>query len=166
MLSGPLKAINLFQVNAHYFHYPETGMWIIDGGVELVFQEGVCCIAWSPEYESFVFDTKSFEEIYQQDNFSQLNTEHHDALTRLVGKSVVSFQYGNIDVETVLDYTMRTQTETKSTELVLDFDNNTQLQIAMVTYTLDKNEPPKDFIFDLHTHLLISAGRLVEISAP
>ncbi len=166
LLSGPLKAVNLFQINNHYFRFPETDMWIIDGGIELVFAEGVCTIAWSSEYESFVFERKPFEEVYKHENFSQLSTEYNNTLTKLPGNKVENFHFVMIDVETVLDYTMRTQTENKLVELVLEFDNGTSMQIALVTYSMERNASPTDFMYDLHTHLLISTGEPIYISAP
>ena len=162
-LSGALKAVNLFQVNDKYFHLPEKGLWIIDGGIELVFPGGTCCIGWSSDYESFVFEKTAFDIIYLQDNFVQFDPESIPNLSQLSGHSILSMNFKSIDVESILDYTMRTETEKRFVEIVLEFDNHSYLQIALVNYSLVKNESPKDFIIDLHGELLISTKEIIEI---
>lgn len=162
-LSGALKAVNLFQVNDKYFHLPEKGLWIIDGGIELVFPGGTCCVGWSTDYESFVFEKKAFDFIYLHDNFVQFDPQSIPSLSQLVGHNVLSANFKSIDVESVLDYTMRTETEKKFVEMVLEFDNHSHLQIGAVTYSLEKNEFPKDLIIELHGELLVSTQEIIEI---
>jgi hypothetical protein len=162
IFSGPLKAVNVFQVNDTYFHFPEKGVCIIDGGIELIFPKGVCCIAWSSDYESFVFEPAAFEAVYLQPNFVQLNIKN-DYLNRYIGRKATSVKFNTIDIESIIDYTMRTQTEERLVSVLLEFDDENSMQIALVDYDLEEGEAPKNFIRDLYTDILISTREFIEV---
>lgn len=163
LYSGPLRELNFYQVNDSFFELVEKGFWIIDAGVELVFPSGIVSAAWDSNLECYVLKNDTVKTIYNQDNLIQLETEQMKALKKYLGQSVIRTAYKSLDFDVLLDYTMRTEKEKRFVEMILEFQDGDQLQIAFVDYVLEENRAPQDFSYDLSTDLLVSTKKMVEI---
>lgn len=161
--SGPLLELNFYQVNDNFFELMEEGFWIIDGGIELKFSGGIVSAAWDSELESYVIKNDSVKNIYNQDNLFKLENENIKGLKKFVGLNVNGLNFKSLEFEYVVDYTLRTEKEERYVELIIGFQNKSQLQIAFVDYVLEENKSPKDFSFDLSTDLLVSTKSILEI---
>ena len=161
--SEALLEVNLYQVNDNFFELPDEGFWIIDAGIELKFLSGTISAAWSSELEHFVFDYKPVKEIYTGDNLCQLQNENILGLNKYVGKKIYDVKFKSLEFEYVPDYTMRIEKEEHFVELILEFEDNSQIQIAFVNYELQKNKAPRGFSFSIITELLIATKQIVEI---
>lgn len=162
--SGPLQEIKLYHVNENFFEMSDKGYWLIDGGVELVFPEGVVSAAWDSELDAFVFKNKPFETIYTQSNFIELYNENIAALKKYIGLNVIYADFKSLEFSFVADYTMRIEKERRIVEMVLEFQNTYKIQIALVNYKLEPNEPPKDFSFGITTNILISIQNVIAMN--
>ncbi len=161
--SGRLLEINFYQINDNFFELMEEGFWIIDGGVELKFPGGIVSASWDSELETYVIKNDSVKNIYNQDNLFQLESENIKGLKKFVGLNVSGLNFKSLEFEYLIDHTMRTAKEQRYVELIIDFENKSQLQIAFVDFMLEENEPPKEFSFDLNTNLLVSTKSVLEI---
>ena len=165
LLSGPLQALNFYQVNGNFFEFQGDGYWIIDAGIELKFPYGIVSAAWSSELESYVILNEPVKNIYDQDNLFQLENENILSLKRFVGLNVIDVNFKILEFEYIADYTMRIEKEKRFVELILEFQNKSQIQIAFIDYTLEENKAPTDFSFDISTNLLVSTKNILEINS-
>lgn len=51
LVGQTLTSIKFYNVNDNYFVFDQKNLAVIDGGVELVFGEGILAIAWNAEKE-------------------------------------------------------------------------------------------------------------------
>lgn len=164
ILSGPLRSIHFYQINDSYFYLPREGYCIIDAGIELRFPAGVISAAWSVDLESYVIENKELKTIYSQDNYFEISNTIIDDLKKNIGLEVKDVRFKSLEYEYIVDYTMRTEKEKRFVELILEFQNHSTLQIAFVTYVLEKEMQPKDFTFDITTELLVSLNKMISLS--
>ena len=165
LLSGALQEINFYQMNKHFFELPEEGFWVIDGGIELKFPSGIVSAAWDLEFECYVIKDDAVRNIYKESDLVQLKNEHISKLERFVGQTIVEANFKNLEFEYIVDYTMRTEKEKRFVELILDFENKTQIQIAFADYVLGANKIPTDFSFSIQPTLLISTKKIMPIAS-
>ncbi len=159
--SNDLIEIKLFQVNDDYFGFPEKKLWIIDGGIELKFRNTTFSLAWNPDKASFIFENKKFDEIYNEDNYTELNT---DFIKNLNQSKITNAKLKWLDYDIILDYTMATKKEPKLVELKLEFESNESIQIATVFYKIKENSSPENYSYDISGELLIALNNEIEIN--
>lgn len=163
LFSSPLVELNFYQVNDNFFEFPEDGYWIIDTGIELKFRDGIVSAAWSSELESYVIVNNSVKDIYGKDNLFQLENKNILNLRKFIGLNIIDANFKTLEFEYAVDYTMRIEKENRFVELVLEFENKTEFQIAFIDYELKVNKGPTDFSYDVSTDLLISTKKILKI---
>lgn len=159
--SSDLIEIKLFNVNDNYFGFPKKGLWIIDGGIELKFRNTSFSLAWNQDTDSFSFENKSFDKIYEEDNYTELDVEFIKVLNK---KKISNAKLKWVEYDIILDYTMATKKESKLVELKLEFESNEKIQIATIDYELEENSSPKNYSYDINGELLISLNNEIEIN--
>jgi hypothetical protein len=158
--STDLIEIKLFNVNDNYFGFPEKGYWIIDGGIELKFSNTTFSLAWNQDTDSFSFENKSFEKVYAEDNYTELDAEFLKILNQ---KKISNAKLKWVEYDVILDYTMATKKESKLVEIKIEFESNVKIQIATVDYELEENSSPKKYSYDINGELLIALNNEIEI---
>ncbi len=108
--SGNLLDLKLYQVNDYFFQLPEKGLWIVDGGVELCFPKGVISLAFNSEKECLQISDQAVSRLYQNSDIFELYNEQISDLKQFVGVKVEDFTLKTIEFESIIDYTMKTNT--------------------------------------------------------
>lgn len=162
LLSGPLKQLHVFQVNTSGHQHQDLG-FIVDGGVELHFPSGIVSACWHGEKEMFVIDTGSFAEIYNQDNFFELDNPNAKSLQAFIGLSVLSVEFEKEEFDFLEDQSMKSVRKDRIVGAFLQFEKEKSLQLSFVDYHLDADGNPRDFWYDLAMELLIAIDRKVKI---
>lgn len=163
LFSSPLMELNFYQVNDSFFEFQEDGYWIIDTGIELKFRDGIVSAVWNSELESYVITNNSVKDVYLQNNLFELENENILNLKKFVGLNIIDANFKMLEFEYVADYTMRIEKENRFVELILEFENKSEIQIAFIDYKLEENKGPTDFSFDVSTNLLISTKKTLNI---
>ncbi len=164
ILSGSLLEITFYHVNDYFFELPDKGFWLIDGGMELRFPNGVISAAFDSETKSFVIKNTPVNKIYKNDNLIELRTNEISNLDRFLSLSVHDVIFRLLEFEYIVDYTMKTKKEDRYVQMILKFENKEILQIAFVNYELISNQAPKRFMFDLNNDILVSTNEVIQIN--
>ncbi|MCK0110492.1 hypothetical protein MWU58_14430 [Flavobacteriaceae bacterium S0825] len=159
--SSDLIKIKLFQINDDYFGFPKKNFWIIDGGIEIKFRNTTFCLAWNQDKASFSFENKSFDKIYGEDNYTELNA---DFIKNLNQKKICNANLKWLEYDIILDYTMATKKESKLVEINIEFESSESLQIATVRYEIEENSSPRNYFYDINGELLIALNNKIEIN--
>lgn len=166
LLSGPLQQIKFYQVNNNFFQLEKEGFWIIDCGIELKFESGYVSATWDPDRDSFIISNDSVKNIYKDQNFIELKNDTIEKLNKLVGLNIKNADFKSSEFQYIVDYTMRTETETLFVELIIEFENTSKIQVAFVDYALHENKAPNNFSYNVNSGLLVSTKTVMEIKEP
>ncbi len=158
-----LVGIKLYQVNDTFFEFPEINEWIIDAGVDFIFPSITYSLSWNQDTDAFVFEAKSFTAIYEEDNYSELGTQHMNRITDFVSKKIKSVAMKWIDIDFVVDYTMRTEQVKKLVDVRLVFESGDTLQVATIDYDVEEGNGPLNYRYSPFSELLIIHNRFLEI---
>ncbi|SDF28508.1 hypothetical protein [Ulvibacter litoralis] len=156
LLSGNLIDLKIYQVNKSFFKIPSPEHWLIDGGIEFVFPDGVLTFGWSTHLNMFVFDSKKFEKIFKNKEFNLLSKNEIYNLNNLRGKSVREIEWKWIQIETWNSKNLKFIEEPTVLELNIEFNTNEKLQIAPIDYELTNSDKPIKYRSLLDSDLLIS----------
>jgi hypothetical protein len=162
--SSALIDFNVFQVNDSYFVLNDKNQWIVDAGIEFQFYKGYFTIGFSTDLEHISVQSVKFDKMYTDDNYVALDNVKSGKLKAFIGKKIEEVTFKTLEFDEVIDYTMKTKKVSKLVEILLHFEGNQTLQIALVNYDLLENEVPKNFRYNLSNDILISMNAIVKIN--
>ncbi|MDC8003658.1 hypothetical protein POV27_06315 [Aureisphaera galaxeae] len=155
--------IKLFQVNDYFFEFPEKGQWVIDGGVELVFAKGICCMGWNSREEIMAMEDYGFNQMFDSTEYMQLENDNILKLKSYLIQEITNIEFITREFDFIKDYTMTKIVENRVVGMNLEFENGSKLQIAFINYQLEESDAPKDYYYDVTGELLVSIKGDVEI---
>jgi len=155
---------NVFQVNDSYFVLNDKNQWIVDAGIEFQFYKGYFTIGFSSDLEHISVQSVKFDKMYSDDNYVALDDIKSGKLKAFIGKKIEEATFKTLEFDEVIDYTMKTKKVSKLVEMILHFEGNQTLQIALVNYDLVENEAPKNFRYNIINDILISMNTIVKIN--
>lgn len=160
-----LTSINLYNVNDNYFVFDPKNLAVIDGGIELIFEERILAIAWNAEKELFDVNTCSVKSLLGDLDYYQIVSTELPFTQKFLGSKLKSIKakwnwYYNLDDE--LEPVGEKQYIL--IEVVLSFENDQQFQIAAISYAIENKNIHKAK-FDSQGELLLSIDRIVEIES-
>ena len=161
--SGPIQKITLHQVNENFFELTKKGVLLIDGGVELTFPEGTISAAFDSSRQYLLIENKPIKNIYTDNNIFILENDNTFILNQYVGKEIDKSSFKTIEFNAVVDYTMKTRKENHIVEMILEFVDNSILQVAFVNYDLEEYKAPENYSYDIANDILISTKEIVSI---
>ena len=161
--SGPVQKITLHQVNENFFELTKEGIWLVDGGIELTFPEGTISAAFHSSKQYLIIENKPIKNIYTDNNISVLENDNIFILNQYLGKKIKNSSLKRIDFDAVVDYTMQTSKENHIVEMILEFVDNSILQIALVSYDLEEHKTPENYSYDITSDVLISTKEILSI---
>lgn len=153
-------SIKIFQINDTYFHSQSEGKYIVDGGLELITSKGYFTVAFSSKYEQYIFDTVPFKNIYENDNYFELEEDEIASIKSVLYNKVEDVYLKTKDFDEIVDYTMKTEKNSKLVEVFLVFKNNQNLQISLVNNFYEEKGKPKPHNYSVDQEILISLNKI------
>ncbi len=160
LINEKIISIKIFQINDTYFHSHSEGKYIIDGGLELITSKGYFSVAFSNKYEQYIFDSLPFKNIYENDNYFELEEDEIAFIKSVLYKKVKDACLKTKDFDEIVDYTMKTEKITKLVEVFLTFEDNQNLQISLVNNFYEEKGEPKPHKYSVDEEVLISLNRI------
>ncbi len=160
-----LTSMNFYNVNDDYFVFNPDNLAVIDGGIELMFEEGILVIAWNAEEELFDVSTNSIKSLLADLDYYQVDSGDLPLGQQLLGSKVASLKakwnwYQNLDSELMpagaKQYILN--------EVIFSFENGHIFQVATINYTIE-NRSIQNAKFDSQGELLLSVDRIVDIES-
>ena len=164
LLGKILTSIQLYNVNDNFLVFNTNTLAVIDGGIELTFEDHKLVIAWNAEMEMFDVNTSSIQPLLGHLNYYLIDPTDLAVGQQLVGSKLVSiktkwnwFQNINDELEPVgaKQYILD--------EIILTFENDKTYQIATIEFSVE-NKNISNATFDNQGELLLSVDQIIEIA--
>ncbi|MEZ4800294.1 MAG: hypothetical protein R2809_11075 [Flavobacteriales bacterium] len=141
ILGKTLTSIRLFNVNDNYFAFNPDNLAVIDGAVELIFDDQKLIIGWNFDAEFFDVSTDTVESLLGEADYYQIDPSDLPIGLDLMGLNVISLEaqwswYYNLDDE--LEPIGPKQFV--PLEVIVTLDNNSKIQLATTTLKLKINQ--------------------------
>lgn len=160
-----LLQIRYFNINDDYLIVDSENLLVIDGAVSLQFSDSKkLTIGWNATLELFDTIEQDASVLLNDSNAYELTLENETLMKQFIGKTVQSTDvkwnwYQDLNDDYEPDGPQMHIVE----ELILKFEDESTLQIATVSYSLEQNGITK-LEFDPQGQLMISANNIREIS--
>jgi hypothetical protein len=163
-LGKKLTSIQCYNVNDKYVVFNPDSLAVIDGGVELTFEEHKLVIGWNAVLELFDVNTSSIEPLLGDlDYYPIVSTDlplGHD----LIGSKLISMDtkwnwFQNLDD----DLKPVGQKQHILKEVIFTFQSGQILQLAAIQYTIEDKNLSKAH-YDSQGELLLAYGQIIEIA--
>jgi len=162
-ISNKIKEINLYQVENQYFELKEDYQWLIDAGIELVFENSVFTVCWNSEMECVTCQMQPFEEMYEPNNYSKLDLLNFRKLKSIYGTSIEKVEFKAFDVGFIEDYQMNIKYVKMMHEICVYFEGSLTLQLACVRFDISDSFDPINISYDNAGQILMSLNSFFEI---
>lgn len=162
-ISNKIKEINLYQVENQYFELKEDYQWLIDAGIELVFENSVFTVCWNSEMECVTCQMQPFEEMYEPNNYSKLDLLNFRKLKSIYGMSIEKVEFKAFDVGFIEDYQMNIKYVKMIHEISVYFEGSLTLQLACVRFDISDSFDPINISYDNAGQILMSLNSFFEI---
>lgn len=165
LIGKQLLEIDCYNINDNFFVFEEDGMAIVDGGVTLSFAEDGFSLGWNHEIEIHNMTTEPITTFFGDLDFYQIDKGNFPFTHELLGKRI-----RGIDTEWSWYQLLDENMELSGPEydvllgLILYFEDDQTLQLAATDYQLT-NEGASEFRYQANGELLLSANRIIDISA-
>jgi hypothetical protein len=163
LISNKIKEINLYQVENQYFELKEDYQWLIDAGIELVFENSVFTVCWNSEMECVTCQMQPFEEMYEPNNYSKLDSLNFRKLKSIYGTPIEKVEFKAFDVGFIEDYQMNIKYVKMMHEICVYFEGNLTLQLACVSFDISDSFDPINISYDNAGQILMSLNSFFEI---
>jgi hypothetical protein len=159
-----LKDIKFYNTKEKYLALDEQKKWVIQGGIEFIFEDNMVCIGWNSEMHLNEMVEGDLDQLLGEMDVFDIELDQHEEFENLKGKQIedISFNwtwYQKMDDEMEL-------TEEKiyiPQEIKIIFKDQSLLQVASILFSL-KNGQIYNPVFDPQGNLLISLNEPVEIT--
>lgn len=147
-LGKTIQSIEFFQIGTNDVTLKPNSRWLFDGGVQIELEDELFCFAWDFENECFTWSNDTDAELFLSDApYMSIGSEDGNLFnplcsSRIVKAEVVAQYYQNVDQ----NKEVIPEKHFFPFQIVLTLENQSLLQMAMVTYEMD--EKPSDFTFE------------------
>lgn len=163
-LGKKLTSIQCYNVKEKYVVLNPNTLAVIDGGIELTFEEHKLVIGWNAEMELFDVVTNSIEPLLG-------DLEHHsiDSTELPIGQSLIGSKL--ISMDTKWNWFQELDAKSKPVgqkqhilkEVIFTFQSGHMLQIAAIQYTIE-DKKLSNVHYDSQGELLLSYNQIIEIA--
>ncbi len=162
-INKTLESIEFYNVNDNYFEFEEDRILTIDGCVELTLDETEVSIGWSKEKEFVDTIEGDVKTLLKGINYYKINDT--TVYKEPIGKKVVGVELQFETVDLLDDEFEPTgDTEYFIKELILELEDNSKLQIALISFGVDvANKKMVRPVFDNYSNIMISLNNIVKI---
>jgi hypothetical protein len=158
-----LHDIKFYNIREEYLDFDPETKWVIQGGVEFLFENGIVSYGWNAEMHLYEMIQGDLDSLLGDLDVFEIELDQHKEIQKLKGQeidyanfNITWYQKMNEDMELTDEKVYIPQ------ELKLTFKNGEILQIASVLFKL-KADTITDAVFDPQGNLLISVNNLQEI---
>ncbi|MCG8321456.1 MAG: hypothetical protein MI921_18275 [Cytophagales bacterium] len=166
LLNRTLTDIEFYNINPYYFSPDPDKTWIINGGIELTFDDDNFSFGWNEKKEFFEAIPGSFDALMTDLTFESLGAQNVRGLQDLIGKSVSNLKFKwNFYQEYDEDFKLKEEKKYMPFEIIIEFNDGNFLQISAVDCEI-YTDKIGEIIYDSQAQLLISLNERFEISLP
>jgi hypothetical protein len=159
-----LKDIKFYNTKEDYLTLEEKQIWIVQGGVELIFENSLITLGWNSEMHLYEMIEGDLDLLLGDIDVYDIELDLHEEFENIKGKKISEvlfnwYWYQKMDDDLEL-------TDEKiyiPQEFILTFEDTTTLQFATILFGL-KNGQIENPVFDPQGNLLVSLNLVVEIS--
>ena len=88
-----IKEIRLYHVNDNYMAIDPEHKWVIEGGVEFVFDEYTVSLAWNNEMQLYDILQGEIETLTGDLDIYEMDFSDHPNITKIPGKKIQEIQF-------------------------------------------------------------------------
>jgi hypothetical protein len=163
-LGKKLTSIQCYNVNDKYVVFNPDSLAVIDGGVELTFEEHKLVIGWNAELELFDVVTTSIEPLLGDLDYHPIDSAELSIGHLLIGSKLIS-------MDTKWNWFQKLNEKSKPVgqkqhilkEVIFTFQSGQILQLAAIQYTIEDKKLSKAQ-YDSQGELLLAYGQIIEIA--
>jgi len=166
ILNKKIVDIELYNVNDSYFVFDPEATLVIDGGLQIKFEDTSFCLAWDSEHECFNYSIDSnISKLLNELNFYSIDAKQIDGIHRLVGKTIekIEFVWSYFD-ELPWDGNYDDKRNFVPIEMLIYLSDNRFLQIALIDFII--SEKPYEIqnpTFSLNNEMLVNLYSRMDI---
>lgn len=166
LLNRTLTDIEFYNINPYYFSPDPEKTWIINGGIQLTFDDDNFSFGWNEKKEFFEAIPSSFDALITDLTFESLGAKNVRGLQGLMGKSVSDLKFKwNFYQEYDEDFKLKEEKKYMPFEIIIEFDDGAFLQVSAVDCEIDTDKIGA-IIYDSQAQLLISLNEKFDILLP
>jgi len=158
-----VKDIKFYHVNENYMAIDPDHKWLIEGGVEFVFENYSVSLAWNNEMQLYDIIQGTIEELTEDLDIYEMDFDDHPNVMKIPGKKIeeVTFNwtwYQKMDeeMELVEEKTYIPQ------EIRIQFEDNLLLQLATIVFQ-SRDKMIEKPIFDSQSVILVTINQPVHV---
>jgi hypothetical protein len=158
-----VKDIKLYHVNENYMAIDPDHKWVIEGGVEFIFEDYTVSLAWNNEMQLYDMVQGEIKELTEELDIYEMDFSDHPNMIKIPGKKVeeINFNwtwYQKMDEEMEL-------VEEKAyipQEIRIKFEDGILLQLATIIFQFRDKQIERP-VYDSQSMILITINQPVEI---
>lgn len=163
LLNKQLTDIEFFIIGPRYLSPDEEHTWIIDGGVELKLDDTIFSFGWDETQAFFDICSEPLDKLTGETKIQNLEAKNITGISALIGHKIKDLHFKwNFYYEYDDNFELIDEKKYMPFEIVLEFDNNSTVQIATVLFRA-QNNTITDLVYDSQGQLLVSLNKLHEI---
>ena len=163
-LGKKLTSIQCYNIKDKYVVFDPNSLAVIDGGVELTFEEHKLVIGWNAELELFDVVTTSIEPLLGDLDYHPIDSAELSIGHLLIGSKLIS-------MDTKWNWFQKLNEKSKPVgqkqhilkEVIFTFQTGHMLQLAAIQYTMEK-ENLSNAQYDSQGELLLAYDQIIEIA--
>jgi len=169
LLNKRILDIEFYNINESYFVFDPKAIWVIDGGVQIKFEDGFFSYGW--DYENGGFDlslNKSIDKLFGEAPFYSLDAKQIKGVSVLIGLEIeevnIKWDYYREFNE---DGELKDEKIYVPVELIFRLNRGKILHLALINFGIKNN--PFEIVnaeYSLDGKLLIALNKEIEISIP
>jgi hypothetical protein len=158
-----LKDIKFYNTKENYLSLEPEQKWVIQGGVEFIFEEAIISLGWSEEMQLYEMIEGDLDHLLGEMDVYEIELDMHEEIQNIKNQPIknISFNWSwyqkmNDEMELTDEKVYIPQ------EILMTFENDDVLQIATVLFQL-RGKQLHNAIFDPQGNMLITLNEKVEI---
>jgi len=162
-INQEVKDIKFYHINENFMVFDPDHKWVIEGGVEFVFESYSISFGWNSDMQLFDMIQGKIEELIGEMDVYELDFSEHRYISIIPGKKIeeISFSwtwYQKMDeeMELVEEKTYIPQ------ELRIKFEGELLFQVATIVFKLKDKQMQKP-TFDSQSMMLVTVNQPIDI---
>jgi hypothetical protein len=165
LLNKELTAIEFYTINDKYWVFDEEKVWVVDCGIQMTFNEDTFTFGWNSEKQFYEHHLGKIEEITGDHEITPLHANEVESIQKLIGNKITEIKYKwNFYHDLDENYEPMEQKNYMPMEMILSFENGSELQLAAVNFKVDTvNKTIGSATFDSTGNFLITMNHLINV---
>lgn len=167
ILDREITAVRVFNVSDTYIEFIPGEQWVLDGGIQIEFDNDFICMGWNSENQGFDFSfARPITDILGDAPYYQVDPPEVKGVSDLQGSRITDCQI-KWEFFQELDEEGEPMEEKVFTpvEMLLNFDSAASLQLATISLEVDRHSfTIARAEFNIFGRLLLNVNKKVEIS--